>query len=70
MTKEQTTLHALEFSINNLIEKISEFDTDQKIDIINSLKLKLHEISPFKNEPVDCVLWVRNEEIKANDYNP
>lgn len=70
MTKEQTTLHALEFSINNLIEKISEFDTDQKIDIINNLKLKLHEISPFKNEPVDCVLWVRNEEIKANDYNP
>jgi len=70
MTKEETTLHALEFSINNLIGKISDFNTDQKIDIINNLKLKLHEISPFKNEPVDCVLWVRNEEIKANDYNP
>lgn len=70
MTKEQTALHALEFSINNMIEKISDFDTDQKIDIINNLKLKLHEISPFKNEPVDCVIWVRNEEIKANDYNP
>jgi len=70
MTKEQTALHALEFSINNMIEKISDFDTDQKIELINNLKLKLHEISPFKNEPVDCVIWVRNEEIKANDYNP
>lgn len=70
MTKEQTNLHGLQFSINNLIDKISELDTDTKIDLINEVKLKLHEVSPFKNEPVDCVIWVRNEQIKANDYNP
>ena len=27
-------------------------------------------MSPFKNEPVDCVLWVKNETVHANDYNP
>jgi ParB-like chromosome segregation protein Spo0J len=30
----------------------------------------LHKLSPFKEEPVDCVLWVKNDKVKANDYNP
>ncbi len=28
------------------------------------------EISPFAREPVDCVLWVKSDEVVANDYNP
>jgi len=32
--------------------------------------LALHNISPLKNEPVDCVLWVKNDSVFANDYNP
>jgi ParB-like chromosome segregation protein Spo0J len=43
---------------------------DERIDIINKIKLALHEISPFKNEPVDCVLWVKADDVQANDYNP
>lgn len=27
-------------------------------------------MSPFKNEPVDCVQWVPSEQVIANDYNP
>jgi ParB-like chromosome segregation protein Spo0J len=50
------------------IDKIE--DIDIKINLINDIKKKLHEISPFKNEPVDCVIWVKNEEVVANDYNP
>lgn len=30
----------------------------------------LHEVSPFAHEPVDCVLWVKADEVVANDYNP
>ena len=70
MTKELTIVHAIEFSINNLVEKINELDDTTKIELINQLKLKLHNISPFKNEPVDCVLWIKNDSVKANDYNP
>jgi ParB-like chromosome segregation protein Spo0J len=43
---------------------------DKKIISLNMAKLKLHEISPFKDEPVDCVLWVPADQIQANDYNP
>ena len=30
----------------------------------------MHEISPFSEEPVDCVLWVPSVSVVANDYNP
>jgi len=43
---------------------------DEKIQEINKIKLKLHEISPFVNEPVDCVIWEKQDNIIANDYNP
>lgn len=43
---------------------------DEKIEAINALKLHLHELSPFKSEPVDCVIWVKNDTVFANDYNP
>lgn len=57
--------------LNLLIENLLSIkNIDEQIKAINNVKLKLHEISPFKNEPVDCVLWVKNELVHANDYNP
>ena len=44
--------------------------TIDSIDLINDIKLKIHNIGPFKNNPVDCVLWVKNDLVHANDYNP
>lgn len=58
----------------NVIEKINSdvlnMSIDEKVNYINNIKLALHEISPFKSEPVDCVLWVKNDTVIANDYNP
>lgn len=42
----------------------------EKISAINAVKKRLHEISPFASEPVDCVIWVPAEQVEANDYNP
>lgn len=57
-------------TLNELIAKISEMNESEKIDAINEVKKELHKISPFKNEPVDCIIWVRNNAVHANDYNP
>lgn len=57
-------------TLKNLIEQIKNLSINEKVDAINEIKLALHEISPFKNEPVDCVLWVKNNSVHANDYNP
>jgi len=56
--------------IESLIEKLYSLPLDERVDAINQIKIKLHEISPFKSEPVDCVLWVKNQTVHANDYNP
>lgn len=50
--------------------RLLELPEDLRIDVINEIRLALREHSPLKREPVDCVLWVRAEELHANDYNP
>lgn len=51
-------------------EQTQSMDLKAKIEFINDLRSFIHENSPFKNEPVDFVKWIWNEEIIANDYNP
>lgn len=55
---------------DSVLNAICNLSTESLVKFINYAKEKLHEISPFKAEPVDCVLWVKNEEVFANDYNP
>ncbi|MFA6851340.1 MAG: ParB/RepB/Spo0J family partition protein [Selenomonadaceae bacterium] len=57
-------------ALDKLINEIASMDEANKINAINNVKKALHEISPFKTEPVDCVLWMPAEQISANDYNP
>lgn len=52
------------------IKKIKKLPLKDQIEALNKIKIMLHEISPFKNEPVDCVIWVKSEDVVANDYNP
>ncbi len=56
--------------IKEIIKEIIKLPQDKQIERINKIKIELHKISPFKNEPVDCVLWVKGESVIANDYNP
>lgn len=56
--------------IDGYILELEKLPMDEKIKAINDLKVKLHQISPFKNEPVDCVVWVPADQVEANDYNP
>ena len=57
-------------NIDSLLAELKELDIDAQVEAINSIKLALHEVSPFRNEPVDCVLWIKGDDVKANDYNP
>lgn len=56
--------------LQELIKKIDQTPLDVKIDLINQAREALHEISPFKSEPVDFVKWVKNQNVYQNDYNP
>lgn len=57
--------------LNKLIQEINEIENiDKKIDIINEVRKKIHEISPLKNHPVDFVFWEKSENVEGNEYNP
>ena len=56
--------------IDVLIRTIDELPLDEKVEAINDIREKLHAISPFRDEPVDFVKWVKNTTVYANDYNP
>ena len=61
---------SIESLTKELISKIDRLPIDQRIEAINHARKEIHAISPFASEPVDCVLWVKNDFIEANDYNP
>lgn len=65
-TKKYLLERVKEFIDNDL----SKMNLDDKVDTINQIKVMLHDASPFSTEPVDCVVWVKNDSVHANDYNP
>ena len=56
--------------LEQLCAEIAALPEDKKIVALNEARKALHEISPFQEEPVDCVLWVPADQVEANDYNP
>ena len=60
----------MEHQLKSIIDEINGMDMPQKIVAINEIKAALKAISPFAANPVECVRWVKAEEVIANDYNP
>lgn len=56
--------------IKEVVSWLNGLPEDLKIEKINELRRELKKISPFNHEPVDCVQWVKQDLVKANDYNP
>lgn len=53
-----------------LAAEIANLSPDEAISVLNDIKRALHAVSPMKDEPVDCVVWIPGAAIEANDYNP
>jgi len=52
------------------LDVLDQLSGDDLVTAINALRERIHEKSPFKNEPVDYVRWVKFDSVRANDYNP
>jgi len=51
-------------------EDLINLNISDKINYINNLREIIHFFSPFKNEPIDFVKWIKSDNVHANDYNP
>lgn len=60
----------IEAAIFAVIQHASELPVLERVEFINSVREALHNVSPFKEEPVDFVRWVQTSTVQANDYNP
>lgn len=61
--------------LSEIIEQVQEcinkiVDMDDKVTAINEIRKGIAAVSPFREEPTDCVLWVKEETVHANEYNP
>ncbi|MRS14022.1 hypothetical protein GJV06_03840 [Enterobacteriaceae bacterium RIT691] len=56
--------------IDHMVAWLKALPEAERIDEINRFRKALHQVSPFRDQPVDCVLWVKQEQITPNDYNP
>lgn len=54
----------------SLCRRVYDLPIDERVEALNKIRQMLHEVSPFAQEPVDCVQWVRADTVQANDYNP
>ena len=55
---------------HELLGFLSGLSEEERIEAINEFRRAIHSVSPFREEPVDCVLWVEGNHITPNDYNP
>jgi ParB-like chromosome segregation protein Spo0J len=53
-----------------LAGELASLPESERIEALNDIRAALHDVSPFADEPVECVLWVPADRVRANDYNP
>jgi ParB-like chromosome segregation protein Spo0J len=56
--------------VDSIVAMLKTMPLDDHVAMLNTIRRRLHEASPFKDEPVDFVEWVPNEQVKGNEYNP
>ena len=55
---------------DRMVEALVSLPDVERVEALNEIRRKLHDVSPFRDEPVDLVLWVPGVQVHANDYNP
>lgn len=63
-------MNDFEKSLNDIISIIEQMPFYEKVNAINQVKQRLKTVSPFRENPVECVQWVNADSVIANDYNP
>ena len=56
--------------VKDLVAALTSLPDEERIEALNTARRALHEVSPFKYEPVDCVIWVKADSLEGNGYNP
>lgn len=53
-----------------LAEAIAALPESERLQAVNEARKELHRVSPLRHHPIDLVLWVPADGVRANAYNP
>lgn len=67
---DDADVDALVAEAAELFARLEGFSESARMDAVNRIRQSLHQHSPMRGEPVDCVLWVQAEAVQGNEYNP
>lgn len=70
MTEKTSNVESVIEQCKAFVECIRYMPLTDRVRAVNEIRGALHEVSPFRDEPVDYVQWVPADDVKANDYNP
>lgn len=63
--------NAINAAIETILTAVRDCETiDERIDLINYVRGRIHEVSPLRHHPVDYVIWEKSGNVTFNDYNP
>ena len=68
--KDAAAVRKLTSEVKAWCKALKALPLDAQVEALNAARLLMHESGPFASEPVDCVQWVKNAVVQANDYNP
>lgn len=60
--------------LSQLLAELATFvknqDVGKQVEVLNTVKQTLRQVSPHSHEPIESVIWVPSDKVIANDYNP
>ena len=54
----------------SIAKRLAALPFEAQVAALNAVRAILHDASPFRDEPVDLVLWLATDKVRANNYNP
>ena len=54
----------------SIAKRLATLPFEAQVAALNAVRAILHDASPFRDEPVDLVLWLATDKVRANNYNP
>jgi ParB-like chromosome segregation protein Spo0J len=68
--KDSALIRKMKSQIKEWCKQLKALPIEAQVEALNAARLLMHAAGPFSSEPVDCVQWVQNSAVEANDYNP
>lgn len=63
-------MRSLSEVLEELVTLVAAYPQEERVDVLNEVRTRLHEVSPLRDQPADLVLWVPADAVQANGYNP